>query len=116
MLNMVRVFMSMPSATVALLASVLIIGCATKGDQLTPAETALEKKDQRGWSSEEGRIRLDQPTNRGPSSANLGSTQGCGADVFLDSPSPDVVVQAKNAENRKLQPPSAFARRSQQHL
>ena len=29
----------------------------TKGDQLTPAETALEKKDQRGWSSEEGRIR-----------------------------------------------------------
>jgi hypothetical protein len=41
----------------ALLASLLVIGCATKGDQLTPAETALEKKDQRGWSSEEGRIR-----------------------------------------------------------
>ena len=49
--------MSMPSATVALLASLLIIGCATKENQLTPAETALEKKDQHGWSSEEGRIR-----------------------------------------------------------
>jgi hypothetical protein len=49
--------MSLPSATLALLASLLIIGCATKEDQLTPAETALEKKDQRGWSTEEGRIR-----------------------------------------------------------
>ncbi len=49
-------FMNMPTAILALLASLLIIGCATKGDQLTPAETALEKKDQRGWSSEEGRV------------------------------------------------------------
>jgi len=49
--------MSMPSATLALLASLLIIGCATKEQQPTAAETALEKKDQRGWSSEEGRIR-----------------------------------------------------------
>ncbi len=50
-------FMNMPSAILALLASLLIIGCANQGDQLTPAETALEKKDQRGWNTEEGRIR-----------------------------------------------------------
>jgi hypothetical protein len=50
-------FMSVPSAIFALLASLLIIGCATKEDQITPAEAALEKKDQRGWASEEGRIR-----------------------------------------------------------
>ncbi len=49
--------MKLPSSAFALLVSLLIIGCATKGDQLTPAETALEKKDQRGWSTEEGRIR-----------------------------------------------------------
>jgi hypothetical protein len=36
--------------------SLLIIGCATKEDQITPAEAALEKKDQRLWSKEEGRI------------------------------------------------------------
>jgi hypothetical protein len=48
--------MKVPCAAFVLLASLLIIGCATKGDQLTPAETALEKKDQRGWSSEEGRV------------------------------------------------------------
>ena len=39
-----------------LLASLLIIGCANKSDQLTPEQTALEKKDQRGWSAEEGRV------------------------------------------------------------
>ena len=49
--------MKLTSAALALLASLLIIGCATKEDQLTPAETALEKKDQRGWNTEEGRIR-----------------------------------------------------------
>ena len=49
--------MNVPSALFALLASLLIIGCATKEDQITPAEAALEKKDQRGWASEEGRIR-----------------------------------------------------------
>ena len=49
--------MKLLSAAFALLASLLIIGCATKEDQLTPAEVALEKKDQRGWNSEEGRIR-----------------------------------------------------------
>jgi hypothetical protein len=49
--------MSLPSALFALLASLFIIGCATKDDQITPAQSALEKKDQREWSSEEGRIR-----------------------------------------------------------
>jgi hypothetical protein len=48
--------MKLLSVAFALLASLLIIGCATKGDQITPAEAALEKKDQRGWSSEEGRV------------------------------------------------------------
>jgi hypothetical protein len=49
--------MSMPSTIFALLVSLLFIGCATKEDQITPAEAALEKKDQRGWASEEGRVR-----------------------------------------------------------
>ena len=49
--------MSFPSALLALLASLFIIGCVTKDDQITPAQSALEKKDQREWSSEEGRIR-----------------------------------------------------------
>jgi hypothetical protein len=48
--------MKLLSVAFALLASLLIIGCATKGDQITPAEASLEKKDQRGWSSEEGRV------------------------------------------------------------
>jgi hypothetical protein len=53
-----RFFMSIPSTILALLASLLIIGCATKQEeQFTPAQTALEKKDQREWASEEGRIR-----------------------------------------------------------
>jgi hypothetical protein len=49
--------MKLTSAAFALLASLLIFGCANQGDQLTPAEIALEKKDQRGWNTEEGRIR-----------------------------------------------------------
>jgi hypothetical protein len=48
--------MTLPSVLLALLASLFIIGCATKSDQITPAEAALEKKDQREWSKEEGRI------------------------------------------------------------
>jgi hypothetical protein len=48
--------MSLPSIILALLASLFIVGCATKNDQITPAESALEKKDQREWSKEEGRI------------------------------------------------------------
>lgn len=49
--------MSMPSATLAVLASLLIIGCATKEDQITPAQATLEKKDQREYASEvEGRV------------------------------------------------------------
>jgi uncharacterized protein YcfL len=40
--------MSLPSATLALLASLLLIGCATKQQQqFTPEQTALEKKDMR---------------------------------------------------------------------
>jgi hypothetical protein len=41
----------------ALFIPLLIIGCATRENQPTAAETALEKYDQRGWNSEEGRIR-----------------------------------------------------------
>ena len=48
--------MSLPSVALALLSSLLIAGCATKNDQITPAESALEKKDQRKWSKEEGRV------------------------------------------------------------
>jgi uncharacterized lipoprotein YajG len=41
--------MSLPSATLALLASLLLIGCTTKQQlqQFTPEQTALEKQDQR---------------------------------------------------------------------
>ena len=35
----------------------LMIGCATQENEPTPAETALEKYDQRGWNTEEGRVR-----------------------------------------------------------
>lgn len=35
----------------------LTIGCATQDNQPTAAETALEKYDQRGWNTEEGRVR-----------------------------------------------------------
>ena len=49
--------MSLRSATLALLASLLIIGCATKEDQITPAEAAREEKDQHEWTHTwEGRI------------------------------------------------------------
>jgi hypothetical protein len=48
--------MSLPSITLALLSSLLIVGCATKEPPPTPAETQLEKKDQREWSKEEGRV------------------------------------------------------------
>jgi hypothetical protein len=43
--KVVGFFMSLPSATLALLASLLLTGCATKEDQITPAEAALEKKE-----------------------------------------------------------------------
>ena len=49
--------MSLPSATLALLTCLLIVGCATKEPPPTAAEeTQLEKKDQRQWSKEEGRV------------------------------------------------------------
>jgi hypothetical protein len=49
--------MKLPSAALALLASLFVIGCA-KEPPPTAAESALEKKDQREYSSEvEGRIR-----------------------------------------------------------
>jgi hypothetical protein len=46
--------MSLPSPTLALLASLLFIGCATKENQITPAEAAREKKDQRELEKLEG--------------------------------------------------------------
>jgi hypothetical protein len=49
--------MRFPSVLLALLVSSFLVGCATPENQPTPAETALEKKDQRGWNSEEGRVR-----------------------------------------------------------
>ncbi len=49
--------MSVTKLFVALVASLLIIGCATSENQPTAAETALEKYDQRGWNTEEGRVR-----------------------------------------------------------
>ena len=48
--------MKLPSAALALIASMLVIGCA-KEPPPTPAESALEKKDKREYSSEvDGRI------------------------------------------------------------
>ena len=48
--------MKLPSAALAIVASMLVIGCANQPPP-TPAETALEKKDKREYSSEvEGRI------------------------------------------------------------
>ena len=49
-------YMRLSYAAFALVASLLIIGCANKQDQITPAQSALEKKDQREWNKEEGRI------------------------------------------------------------
>ena len=45
--------MSVPSATMALLASLLLIGCATKEQQSTAAraETGVQKDDTDGWSA-----------------------------------------------------------------
>jgi hypothetical protein len=49
--------MKLPSAALALVASLVLIGCA-KEPPPTPAESALEKKDKREYDSEvEGRIR-----------------------------------------------------------
>ena len=48
--------MSFHTVLLALLASLLVVGCATQENQPTAAETALEKKDQRGWNAEEGRV------------------------------------------------------------
>ena len=49
--------MSLPAATLALLLSLLIIGCATKEPPPTAAETRLEKKDTREYEKEvEGRV------------------------------------------------------------
>ena len=49
--------MKLPSAALALVASLLVIGCANQPPP-TPQETALEKKDKHEYSSEvEGRIR-----------------------------------------------------------
>jgi hypothetical protein len=44
-------------AVFALLAGLLITGCATKENQLTPSQVAWEEKDQRLWvRDQEGRI------------------------------------------------------------
>jgi hypothetical protein len=48
--------MRLLAAICAFFIPVPMIGCATQENQLTPAETALEKKDQRGWNKEEGRV------------------------------------------------------------
>jgi hypothetical protein len=44
--------MSLSSATLSLVVSLLIVGCATKEPPPTPAETRLEKKDQREYEKE----------------------------------------------------------------
>ena len=49
--------MSLPSLTLALLAWVLIIGCATKEQQPTRAETAIEKYRSAWLEYRGGRIR-----------------------------------------------------------
>jgi response regulator of citrate/malate metabolism len=59
--------MSLRSGILAFLASLLIIGRTTKQQQqFTPAQTALEEKDQRGEQQEiDSRIH-SQPTNGDP--------------------------------------------------
>ena len=48
--------MKLPSAALALIVSMVVIGCANQPPP-TPAESALEKKDKREYSSEvDGRI------------------------------------------------------------
>ena len=51
-------FMSLPSLTLALLTSLLIVGCATKEPNPSPStQAALEKKDTREYNKEvEGRV------------------------------------------------------------
>jgi hypothetical protein len=44
-------------AICALFALLPMLGCATQQNQITPEEAALEKYDQRGWNTEEGRVR-----------------------------------------------------------
>jgi hypothetical protein len=51
------VSMRLLAALCVFFAPLLMIGCATQDNQPTPAETALEKYDQRGWNTEEGRVR-----------------------------------------------------------
>ncbi|HEY5707314.1 MAG TPA: hypothetical protein VIS96_17275 [Terrimicrobiaceae bacterium] len=43
--------MSVPSATLTLLAFLLVVGCATKEQQPTAAETAVGKYDKSGWGA-----------------------------------------------------------------
>jgi hypothetical protein len=51
MLKVVKLFMSRPSATLVLLA-LLVVGCATKEQQPTAAQTArVEKYDKSGWGA-----------------------------------------------------------------
>ena len=57
--NAVRLlFMSLPSLTLALLTSLLIVGCAAKEPSPSPStQAALEKKDTREYNKEvEGRV------------------------------------------------------------
>ncbi|HEY5744120.1 MAG TPA: hypothetical protein VIS99_16465 [Terrimicrobiaceae bacterium] len=49
--------MRLLSAVCALFALLHMLGCATQQNQITPEEAALEKYDQRGWNTEEGRVR-----------------------------------------------------------
>jgi hypothetical protein len=46
--------MSLPSATLAVLSALLLIGCATKENQITPAQAALERQSLRELEKEEG--------------------------------------------------------------
>jgi hypothetical protein len=43
--------MSLPSATLVLLAFLPVIGCAAKEQQPTAAQTAVEKYDKSGWGA-----------------------------------------------------------------
>jgi uncharacterized protein YcfL len=49
--------MNLRTLLLALIGSTLLVGCSTPENQPTAAETALEKYDQRGWNTEEGRVR-----------------------------------------------------------
>ena len=58
MVNVTISFMSLPSVTLALLSSLLIVGCATNEPQPSAAtQTQLEKRDVREYNKEvEGRV------------------------------------------------------------